>query len=138
MIHMAPTLAQKLDRLVAFYHHRGEPELSLQAVATIAGRKLGEPIPAQLLEDVRAGVQSSLPDPVADAICDVFGVDRDYLRQSGGRDIDIDQRLRLWTAIRDRGLDHFAARATELSREDVEELIAQVNKFGATQDVKQA
>ncbi|MFD5812347.1 hypothetical protein ACFWG3_27400, partial [Rhodococcus aetherivorans] len=48
---------------------------------------------------------------------------------SGGRDIDIDQRLRLWITIRDRGLHHFAARATSLTREDLERLIAEIERM---------
>ena len=129
MKHLAPNLGQKLERLFAFYHHRDEPELSTQAVATLVGQRIGEPVAVDLLESARAGEVDSLPTAMADALCDLFGVDRDYLRISGGKDIDIDQRLRLWTAIRDRGLNHFAARAAAMSREDIEKLIAEVNRF---------
>ncbi|MFF0818394.1 hypothetical protein ACFYVR_25090 [Rhodococcus sp. NPDC003318] len=129
MKHLAPTLGQKLDRLFAYCHHRDEPELSTQAVATLVGQRIGEPVAVTLLESARAGDVESLPVAIADALCDLFGVDRDYLRLTGGKDIDIDQRLRLWTAIRDRGLNHFAARATAMTREDVEKLIAEVNRF---------
>ncbi|CRK54615.1 conserved protein of unknown function [Rhodococcus sp. RD6.2] len=129
MKHLAPTLGQKLDRLFAFYHHRDEPELTTQAVATLVGQRIGEPVTVELLANARAGDVESLPTAMADALCDLFGVDRDYLRLSGSKDIDIDQRLRLWTAIRDRGLNHFAARATTMTREDLEMLIAEVNRF---------
>jgi hypothetical protein len=129
MKHLAPTLGQKLDRLVAFYHHRDENELTSQAVATLAGQKLGRPVSVELIEQARDGDIDSLPGDIANALCDVFGVEHDYLQHVGDKDIDIDQRLRLWIAIRDRGLNHFAARAADLSREDFEKLIAEVNSF---------
>ena len=130
MKHLPPTTAQKLSRLLEFYHHRDEPELTLQALATVVGQKAKELVPVELLEDVQSGALKSFPATVADAICDTIGVDRDYLRVSGGRDIDIDQRLRLWILIRDRGLNHFAARSANLTRADFEELIAQVSEIG--------
>lgn len=126
MKHLAPTLAQKLARLREFYHHREEPELSLQAVATVVGQKVNKIVPVEMLEEVESGELTSLPLEISDAICDTFGVSRDYLRLSGEADIDHDQRLRLWILIRDRGLDHFSARSARLTREDFEELIAQV------------
>lgn len=129
MKHLAPTLGQKLDRLVAFYHHRDEDELTNQAIATLAGQKLGRPVSVELIEQARDGDIDSLPSDIANALCDVFGVEHDYLQHVGDKDIDIDQRLRLWIAIRDRGLNHFAARAADLSREDFEKLIAEVNSF---------
>ncbi|MDV6296512.1 hypothetical protein [Rhodococcus aetherivorans] len=129
MNYLAPSLGQKLERLLAFYHHRNEPELTLQAVATIVGQRIGEPVPVELLDEVRSGERTSLPVTITDALCDAFKVDRDYLRLSGGRDIDIDQRLRLWITIRDRGLHHFAARATSLTREDLERLIAEIERM---------
>ena len=138
MRHLAPSLGQKLDRMIAFFHHRNEPELTLQAVATIVGQKAGEQISVETLEQIRSGELTSLPEAISDAICDAFGVDRDYLRLSGGRDIDIDQRLRLWIAIRDRGLDHFAARATTLSREDFEKLISEVERLTPDAGVNEA
>ncbi|MEE2033382.1 hypothetical protein [Rhodococcus chondri] len=129
MRHLAPSLGQKLDRMIAFYHHRNEPELTLQAVATIVGQKAGQQIAVEVLERVRSGELTVLPEQIADALCDSLGVDRSYLRETGGQDIDIDQRLRLWIAIRDRGLDHFAARATSLTREDFEKLIGEVERM---------
>ncbi|MBM4575123.1 hypothetical protein GS489_33515, partial [Rhodococcus hoagii] len=96
--------------MIAFFHHRNEPELH---VAGGSHHRRAEGRRADLGRDPRADPirgADRLPEAISDAICDTFGVDRDYLRLSGGRDIDIDQRLRLWIAIRDRGLDHFAAR----------------------------
>lgn len=131
MKHLAPTTAQKLARLLDFYHHRDEPALTLQALATVVGQKVKEIVPLKLLEGVQSGEIEKLPVPVADAICDTIGVDREYLRLSGDIDIDIDQRLRLWILIRDRGLNHFAARSADLTRADFEELIAQVSTMTA-------
>lgn len=131
MKHLAPTTAQKLDRLLDFYHHRDEPALTLQALATVVGQQVKEIVPLELLEGVQSGEIETVPVRVADAICDTIGVDREYLRLSGGVDIDIDQRLRLWILIRDRGLNHFAARSADLTRADFEELIAQVSTMTA-------
>ncbi len=55
MRHLAPSLGQKLDRMIAFFHHRNEPELTLQAVATIVGQKAGEQISVETLEQIRSG-----------------------------------------------------------------------------------
>ena len=131
MKHLAPTTAQKLARLLDFYHHRDEPALTLQALATVVGQKVKEIVPLELLEGVQSGEIENLPVPVADAICDTIGVDREYLRLSGDIYIDIYQRLRLWILIRDRGLNHFAARSADLTRADFEELIAQVSTMTA-------
>ncbi|EME23402.1 hypothetical protein [Rhodococcus triatomae] len=128
MTHHSPSLRQKLDRLFAYFHRRDEPEPTTVAVAAMATEHSGTAVSPDLLDAARCGEVDALPTAVADALCDVFGVDRDYLRLSGGRDIDIDQRLRLWTAVRDRGLQHFAARAVDLSRDDLELLIDEVNR----------
>ncbi|MFD1812067.1 hypothetical protein [Rhodococcus gannanensis] len=129
MTYHSPDLRQKLDRLFAYFHRRNDPELTTVEVATMATEHCGTTVSPTLLDAARSGAIDALPPTVADALCDVFGVDRDYLRLTGGRDIDIDQRLRLWTAIRDRGLQHFAARAADLSRDDLEHLIDEVNRF---------
>ncbi|MFD5329565.1 hypothetical protein ACVH9Z_31640 [Rhodococcus opacus] len=124
--HLSPSLSQKLERMRDFYHHRNEPRLSLQAVATMAGRNLSRPVSAELLERVESGEVRDLPVDIADAICDAMGVDRSYLRPENGLDVDIDQRLRLWIAIRDRGIEHFQARATSVTRDELEDLIAHI------------
>ena len=132
--HLSPSLSQKLDRMRDFYHHRSEPRLSLQAVATMAGRNLSRPVSVELLERVEAGDVQQLPTDVGDALCDALGVDRSYLRPGSGLDIDIDQRLRLWIEIRDRGIEHFQARATSVTRDELEDLIAHIRTIPLTSD----
>jgi hypothetical protein len=122
----SPTLAAKLDRLFAFYHARTEPELTHQDVAIILGQRTGRVLDPDLLTEVRAGRVTELDRDVADALCALFGVDSVYLRESGSRDIDIDQRLCLWTLARDRGLNHLAARSVQLTRERLQELIDEI------------
>ena len=63
-----------------------------------------------------------------------MGVDRSYLRPGSGLDIDIDQRLRLWIEIRDRGIEHFQARATSVTRDELEDLIAHIRTIPLTGD----
>ncbi|WP_072690862.1 hypothetical protein [Rhodococcus marinonascens] len=132
--HLSPSLSQKLERMRDFYHHRNEPRLSLQAVATMAGRHLSRPVPAELLEKAASGEVRELPRDVADALCDAMGTDRSYLQPGSGLDIDLDQRLRLWIEIRDRGIDHFAARATSVTRDELEELIAHIQTMPLAAD----
>ena len=68
MKHLAPTLGQKLDRLFAYCHHRDEPELSTQAVATLIGQRIGEPVslgcvrvPNDIIAEIAERVQLGVP-----------------------------------------------------------------------------
>jgi len=120
------TLASKLDRLFAFYHARTEPELGHHDVAIILGQRIGRVIDPQILTDARAGRRDSLDPEICDALCALFGVEPSYLRESGGRDVDIDLRLCLWTLARDRGLHHIAARCAAISRDQMQKLIDEI------------
>ena len=111
------TLASKLDRLFAFTTPAPNPS-SDTTTSRSSSASASAGVDPQILTAARAGRTDSLDLEICDALCALFGVEPAYLRESGGRDIDIDQRLCLWTFARDRGLHHLAARCADLSRDD--------------------
>ena len=127
------TLAHKINRLFEFKHRRGEPQRTTDAVAAEAARLSGVPISPAHLAALRSGEVGTAEPQVLAAICAIFGVDATYLTESNGVDVTIDQNLRLWILVRDRGMDYFAARAAGLSREQMEALIAEIEALPPAQ-----
>lgn len=135
MDYLKISLAHKVNRLFDFYHRRGEPQVDVQSVAVVLGQKLDRQVDPDYLTALREGsiAQSEADQQILDALCEFFGVDKKYLTEIAGRDIDIDidQRLRLWIIVRDKGLDYFAARANGLTRAEFEALIAELQALPA-------
>ncbi|KQU35689.1 hypothetical protein ASH04_23745 [Rhodococcus sp. Leaf233] len=133
MDYLKISLAHKVNRLFDFYHRRGEPQVDVQSVAVVLGQKLDRQIDPDYLSEMRKGSisQNEVDQQLRNALCAFFGVDQAYLTETSGRDIDIDQRLRLWIIVRDKGLDYFAARANGLTRVEFEALIAEVQALPA-------
>lgn len=133
MDYLKISLAHKVNRLFDFYHRRGEPQVDVQSVAVVLGQKLDRQVDPDYLTALREGsiAQGEADQQVLVALCEFFGVDKKYLTEVAGRDIDIDQRLRLWIIVRDKGLDYFAARANGLTRVEFEALIAELQALPA-------
>lgn len=133
MDYLRISLAHKVNRLFEFYHRRGEPQVDVQSVAVVLGQKLDRQIDPNYLSAIRAGsvAEGEVDRRILVALCEFFGVDEEYLTEVAGRDIDIDQRLRLWILVRDKGLGYFAARANGLTRVEFEALIAELQALPA-------
>lgn len=121
------TLAHKINRLFDFYHRRSEPQLDTQSVAIVLGQRLGRQVNPEHIAGLRAGTVREADEDLLRELSILFGVSNDYLvPTTQGRDADIDQRLRLWILVRDKGLSCRAARANSLSYEEMEALIAEL------------
>lgn len=131
MDHLRISLSHKVNRLFDFYHRRGEPQVDVQSLAIVLGQKLHRQINPAYLTAIRAGSVVDVDEEILVALCEFFGVDEQYLTETAGRDIDIDQRLRLWILVRDKGLGYLAARANGLTRVELEALIAEVQALPA-------
>lgn len=120
---MALSLADKIDRMIAYSHRWGEPAMSNEQVAAALTEALGRTVAADEIEALRTGSVLKVTREFAEALCALCGVtDVAYLLPVGDEDVDIDLRLQLWTLARDRGVQHVAARA--LTRDKLRELIA--------------
>ncbi|ADG80845.1 ESX-1 secretion-associated regulator EspR OS=Tsukamurella paurometabola (strain ATCC 8368 / DSM/ CCUG 35730 / CIP 100753 / JCM 10117 / KCTC 9821 / NBRC 16120 / NCIMB 702349 / NCTC 13040) OX=521096 GN=Tpau_4279 PE=4 SV=1 [Tsukamurella paurometabola] len=122
-------LSVKINRLFSYWHNRSEPELTSQAMATVLGQQFfdGSLIPVQQIERLRtpgAPLDPQADPPLLEALCTLCGVDSAYLTDSLAAS-RIDRQLRLWIAVRDRGLDHLAVRAgkAELTLDELDDLI---------------
>lgn len=131
MDHLRISLSHKVNRLFDFYHRRGEPQVDVQSLAVVLGQKLHRQINPAYLTAIRAGTVVDVDEEILVSLCEFFGVDEQYLTETAGRDIDIDQRLRLWILVRDKGLGYLAARAHGLTRVELEALIAEVQALPA-------
>lgn len=121
-------LAHKVNRLFAFYHRRGEPEIDVQAVAIWLGQRIDRDVSPEMIHELRTGDRPTADPTLLSAMCEFFGVDNTYLTESTGADYDLDQRLRLWTLVRDKGI-HLAMRAHSLSRAELETLICEIESL---------
>ncbi|WP_331761188.1 hypothetical protein OG225_42770 (plasmid) [Nocardia sp. NBC_01377] len=125
---MALPLAEKIERLIAFAHRYGEPALSSEQIAAALTPRVARVVTVDQITALRDGSMTEIADDLARELCQLCHcLDDSYLTPIGDEDIDIDQRLRLWTLARDRGLEHLAARAPgTMSRPMLEELIADI------------
>lgn len=133
-----PDVSVKVNRLFAYWHNRSEPELTSQAMATVLGQRYfnGKLIPAAQIERLRtpgAALNTELDPPLLEALCRFCGVDIEYLEDTLAAS-RIDRQLRLWIAVRDRGLDHLAVRAGKehLALSELDDLVALAESLPAT------
>ncbi|WP_141717291.1 hypothetical protein [Nocardia altamirensis] len=121
-------LPAKIDRLVEYSHRYGEPAMTNPQIADALTERLGRTVTSAFIAALRDGSTSDIPKDLAAELCALCRCpDPAYLTPARDEDVDIDQRLRLWTLARDRGLKHLAARAPgAMTREMMEELIADI------------
>lgn len=122
---MSMPLANKIERMIAYSHRWGEPAKNNEQIAAELTSRLGRTVEPSYVVDLRTGTITDIPRDIATELCTMFGVeDLGYLLPTGDEDIDRDMQLRLWTLVRDRGVQHVAARA--LTRDKLRELIADI------------
>ncbi|BCK59406.1 hypothetical protein NWFMUON74_71780 (plasmid) [Nocardia wallacei] len=120
---MSLPLAEKLERMIEYYHHWGKPALTNEQIAEKLSERLGQVIEPAYIAGLRSGAEIAIPRDVAEALCAVLGVtDVRLLLPTGDEDVDLDLQVQMWTLVRDRGVQHVAARA--ITRDKLRELIS--------------
>ncbi|WP_280462222.1 hypothetical protein [Nocardia carnea] len=120
---MSVPLSVKLEHMIEYNHRWGEPPLSNAQLAAQLSDQLGRTIEPGYIASLRDGTTVVVPRDVGEALCRICGVtDMDYLVSDRDADIDTDLRVQIWTLVRDRGVQHVAARS--LTRDKLRELIA--------------
>ncbi|MFF5037876.1 hypothetical protein [Nocardia salmonicida] len=120
---MSLPLAEKLERMIEYNHRWGEPALTNDQIAAGLTERLGRTVEPAYIESLRSGAVLVIPRDIAEALCALCGVtDVGILLPNGDEDVDLDLRVQLWTLVRDRGVQHVAARA--MTRDKLRELIA--------------
>lgn len=121
-------LPAKIDRLLEYSHRYGEPAMTTAQIADALTERLGRTVTPTFIASLRDGSNTTIPADLAAELCALCRCpDPAYLTPVLDEDVDIDQRLRLWTLARDRGLKHLAARAPgAMTHEMMEELIADI------------
>ncbi|MDN5757126.1 MAG: hypothetical protein L0H59_01135 [Tomitella sp.] len=117
-------LSARIDRLFRAMHTRDQPELTNACIAAKASAMSGEPITADLIEQLRSGDSTSANPDVLKAIAKCFDAPATYLT-----DVDcskFDAQLQVLTALRDARLNWFAFRGTGAISTDQLEQVAEV------------
>ncbi len=125
---MPVPLPVKIDRLIEYSHRYGEPAMTSAQIGAALTERLGRTVTPAFIESLRDGSTTEIPADLAAELCALCRCpDPAYLTPVCDEDVDIDQRLRLWTLARDRGLKHLAARAPgAMTHAMLEELIADI------------
>lgn len=119
-------LAARLNKLFDLMRKAGSPPLSNAAAAAAITDETGVPISPAYLWQLRSGLKTNPTVAHLRAIADFFGVPPSYLIDRG-TDPAIDAQLNLLQALRDNGVRDLAARASGLTPQALNSLVAIVD-----------
>ena len=120
-------LAARLNKLFEVMRKKSDPPLSNEAVAEAVTRQTGIPISAALIWEVRNGVQETNPTvQQLRSIATFFGAPESYLIEDAP-DPAIDAQLSLLQAVRDTGVYDLAMRASGLTPQALNSVVAIVD-----------
>lgn len=121
-----PDLAAKLNQLFATMHPDGtKPDSNEKVVEALAQR--GIRITAQYLGQIRAGKKTNVDANTLRGLAEYFGVTASYLVERGPNK-HIEDQLRLLRLLRDEKISAIATRASGLSNQSLESLLAIIDR----------
>jgi transcriptional regulator with XRE-family HTH domain len=133
---LAPTLAEKLNRLFSTVHPRGRPEFSSEEVAETIRDRGGPTVSATYIWQLRTGRRDNPTKKHLEALADFFGVSPAYFFDEAAA-ARIEAELDLLAALRDAPVREMALRASGLSAQSLKaiaEMIERVRELEGLRD----
>lgn len=126
--HVAPTLAEKMNRLFATVHPPGRGEYTLDEVAEAIGADGKVTMSAAYLSQMRKGQRTNPSKNVLEALAHFFGISPAYFFDDEAV-ARIDAQLELLAAMRNSNIRQIALRAADLSPESLKNLAVLVEHW---------
>jgi len=124
-----PDLAAKLNQLFATMHPDGtKPDSNEKVVEALSQR--GIRITAQYLGQIRGGKKTNVDANTLRGLAEYFGVTASYLLEAGPNP-HIEEQLHLLRLLRDEKISAIATRASGLSNQSLESVLAIIDRVRA-------
>jgi transcriptional regulator with XRE-family HTH domain len=124
---LAPTLAEKLNRLFSAVHPRGHSEFSSEEVAEAIRDRGGPSISATYIWQLRTGRRDNPTKKHLEALADFFGVSPAYFFDEAAA-ARIEAELDLLAALRDAPVRQMALRASGLSAQSLKAIAEMIER----------
>ena len=124
---LAPTLADKLTRLVSTVHPRGRPEYTSEEVADAIRERGGPTVSATYIWQLRSGRRDNQTKKHLEALADFFGVSPAYFFDDAAA-ARIDAELELLAALREAPVRQVALRASGLSTQSLKAIAEMIER----------